>query len=265
MGGLYSDTFEWGPFVVQFLNVHLLLFGGATAYNSYWDKDEGPIGGLKHPPGMNRWMWFASLLLQAVGLIIAIPMGSLYTGIYALSIFLFWLYSSPLSRWKSTPIKSLAAIGISTGTNSVLLGYLAAGANTVGWGILLCAFGVALVLLSLYPTSQIYQMDEDEQRGDRTFAVKFGIRGVYRFFVGAYLAGISAITVALVIKHFLVAVVFFGLSIITGIWTWKLLNTLEFDEEDYNRIMNIKYSTSLSFVLFLMAATVLKHTGSGIF
>ncbi len=81
-------------FLFQFINVHLLLFGGATAYNSFWDKDEGPIGGLQNPPKMQPWMWSASLILQGVGLLIAIPQGLLYSGIYLGSILFFWLYST---------------------------------------------------------------------------------------------------------------------------------------------------------------------------
>ncbi|MDZ7682184.1 MAG: hypothetical protein U5J63_10870 [Fodinibius sp.] len=46
LGGFLSVDMNISSFFIKFLNVHLLLFGGATAYNSYWDKDTGPIGGL---------------------------------------------------------------------------------------------------------------------------------------------------------------------------------------------------------------------------
>ena len=179
--------------MLQFANVHLLLFGGATAYNSYWDKDEGPIGGLKNPPPMKQWMWFISILMQAVGLLIAIPAGNVFVGIYALSMLLFWLYSTPHARWKAHPVKSLIAIGISTGTNSLLLGYLASGMNIINAHILLASLGVALIILSLYPISQLYQLLDDQKRGDMTFAIKFGFTGVYNFFVIAFSFGVLLI------------------------------------------------------------------------
>ncbi|MDZ7715778.1 MAG: UbiA family prenyltransferase [Balneolaceae bacterium] len=165
LGGFLAEDMNWPMYVVQFANVHLLLFGGATAFNSYWDKDEGPIGGLKNPPKMTGWMWAASLILQFVGLIIAIPAGNLFVVIYLISMLFFWLYSTPHARWKGTPIKSLIAIGVSTGTNSLLLGYLAAGSDTITLPILSASIGVALIILSLYPISQIYQLDEDIERG----------------------------------------------------------------------------------------------------
>src|SRR6056297_121117 len=85
LGGFLSVNLDISSFLLQFANVHLLLFGGATAYNSFWDKDSGPVGGLKNPPPMTQWMWLASLLLQMVGLMIAIPQGSLFVSVYALS------------------------------------------------------------------------------------------------------------------------------------------------------------------------------------
>lgn len=40
LGGLYQSELDVTSFVLQFVNVHLLLLGGATVYNSYWDRDE---------------------------------------------------------------------------------------------------------------------------------------------------------------------------------------------------------------------------------
>ena len=31
--------------IALFLLVHVGLYGGPTAYNSYYDRDEGPVGG----------------------------------------------------------------------------------------------------------------------------------------------------------------------------------------------------------------------------
>ncbi|MDZ7807429.1 MAG: hypothetical protein U5K71_09980 [Gracilimonas sp.] len=161
---------NWPQFWLQFLNVYVLLFGGATVYNSWWDKDEGPIGGLKSPPKMQPWMWPASMVIQYIGLFWAISVGWNFVIIYAISMLFFWLYSSPITRWKGKPILSLVAIGISTGTNSFFLGYLAAGGYPITWIEDIIAIGVACLILSLYPVSQVYQSDEDMKRGDETFA-----------------------------------------------------------------------------------------------
>lgn len=260
LGGFLSRDIGTEIYIIQFLNVHLLLFGGATAYNSYWDKDEGPIGGLRNPPQMSDWMWGAALVIQLVGLLLAVPLGGLYAGIFALGMLLFWLYSTPLARWKSRPIKSLAAIGISTGFNAVLLGYLAAGNTYLSIEIVAAATGVSFILLSLYPISQIYQLDEDRRRGDQTFAVKYGTSGVKSFFDIAFWTGLLIITATIILQHTLIGILFVLTGGITGVMIRSKVQALTANEKDYHRVMKIKYGTSVSFVAFLLVVSVLKHS-----
>ncbi len=255
---------SWTSYLIQFINVHLLLFGGATAYNSYWDKDEGPVGGLKNPPPMSRWMWMMSILMQAVGLLIAIPAGNTFVGFYVLSMLLFWLYSTPHARWKGDPVKSLIAIGISTGTNSFLMGYLAAGMNGLTLPVIFAALGVALIILSLYPISQLYQMDDDRKRGDRTFAIKYGFTGVFNFFVSSFAGGILLISGALFFSHVILSVSFLLVGFGIGYWVQNKIMRLTADKEDYELVMRIKFGTSLLFVFFILLILLIKHTGLGI-
>ncbi|MEL7833964.1 UbiA family prenyltransferase [Fodinibius sp. Rm-B-1B1-1] len=259
LGGLLSSGLEIWSFIIQFLNVHLLLFGGATVYNSYWDKDEGPIGGLKHPPKIVPWMWGASLIFQFIGFGIAIREGVVFTGIYGSSMFFFWLYSTPLARWKGHPIKSLVAIGVSTGLNAVLMGYLAAGNSQLPFWVLVAALGASLLLLSLYPISQIYQQDEDRKRGDRTFAVRYGKRGVERFFIGGFTSGLVLVALAMGQSHVMLSVLFGVVGLLILIVVYQIISSLDSTEGDYSTVMWIKYGTSLGFVCFLIASIILKH------
>ncbi|MEL7370328.1 MAG: hypothetical protein AAFN74_15515, partial [Myxococcota bacterium] len=118
LGSLYSPRIDWMSFFVQFIAVHVFLNGGLTAYNSFWDKDEGPIGGVKAPPPMTPWMHPASLLVQLAGLAIAWPQGPLFIGLYIVTMLLSVAYSWPRLRWKGHPWLSLIAVGIGTGTNT---------------------------------------------------------------------------------------------------------------------------------------------------
>jgi 4-hydroxybenzoate polyprenyltransferase len=260
VGALLSDSFNTGWFLAQYFNIHVLLFGGATAYNSFWDKDKGPIGGLTNPPEMVEWMWFASLLIQMIGLLIALPMGTFFIGIYVLSMLLFWLYSSPWTRWKGDPHKSLFAIGISTGFNSVLMGYYATGFGPLYPSIWIAATGTTLVLLSLYPVSQIYQQEEDRNRGDRTFAISYGKHIVMRFFNYTFLLGVLLTSAAISLRHFRLGLVFGLAGIIIGLLIYsKLKKILSKEVDEYKSVMQIKYRTSLAFVSFLTIALLCKH------
>lgn len=253
---------SWDWFLIQFGNVHLILFGGATAYNSYWDRDSGPVGGLKSPPPMDRWMWFAALLIQMIGLLIALPAGSMFVTFYALSMLLFWLYSSPWTRWKGKPLLSLVAIGTSTGFNSVVMGFIAAGGSVMSLSLtlIIAALGTSFILLSLYPVSQIYQRDEDNKRGDQTFAVQYGYSGVYLFFKISYGVGLLFISAAIFRLHLFPGIIFLVLGTLTGLAVWRIMEQLSAEKDDYNKVMRIKYGTSVAFVSFLIIALLVKHS-----
>lgn len=259
LAALFVNDVNWKQYWLQFLNVHVLLFGGATAYNSWWDKDEGPIGGLKLPPKMERWMWPASMIMQYAGLAWAVLVGWNFAIIYFISMVLFWLYSSPLTRWKGKPILSLVAIGGSTGMVSYLLGFLATGGYPITYFEDVISFGVACIILSLYPVSQIYQTEEDRKRGDQTFALKYGLKGVKWLFTVLFLVGSAILSFGLYHIEFLIGILFAIVSVLAfaGIsyFIWKL----EGKEKEYDIVMKIKFLASFSFVLFILANLLVRN------
>jgi len=258
MGGVLAGEMDITQYLLQFLNVHILLFGGATAFNSWWDKDIGPVGGLKHPPKMEPWMHKLSLGFMFFGLIWSVAVGIIYAGIYLVSLFLFWVYSSPHGRWKGHPLKSLIAIGVSTGLNSVLLGTLAAGGQITPM-LLLGSFGAMLILLSLYPVSQVYQEKDDRQRGDKTFAITYGLKVVKQFFAGNFAAGsFLVVLVSYLINPYYGMLLFVGCTI-SGILLSKIIAQLKGNDGEYKIVMKMKFLASLSFVLCFLILNAIDH------
>ena len=258
LGGLYHPRVEVRSFLLQFLNVHLLLNGGVTAYNSYWDDDDGPIGGLEHPPKMAKWMHPASIAVQLAGLALAIREGAWFIALYLITMGLSILYSSKPLRWKGHPLKSLICVGIGTGTNTFLMGYIAASDRDPTALVLAAASGVALLVLSIYPVSQVFQIDQDRAHGDRTFAVAFGLAGVRRFFAVAYPLGLAIISATLFLADRTLGLMFFAVGSIGGLLNARTLFRLEGKPDEYRRVMRLKYLASLSFVLFLATCLLLR-------
>ncbi len=258
LGGFMAGQMDLYQFWMQFFNVHILLFGGATAYNSWWDKDEGPIGGLKNPPKMKKWMHVVSLLMMYAGLIWALTVSWMYAGIYLVSFLLFWLYSTPHARWKGRPILSLWAIGISTGFNSVVLGTIAAG-GSISFLVLLSATGATCILLSLYPVSQVFQIEEDAARHDNTFTRMYGVHTVKRFFIAAYSFGSILLCISISWVHIYAATILFVGIIISGIFVATLIFRMSGDKNEYDIVMKTKFLASLSFVCFFLAGNVIRY------
>lgn len=256
LGGLLSPQTDLRTFLIQYFSVHFFLFGGVTAYNSYWDKDEGPIGGLKHPPKMERWMLPASWLLQLLGLRMGAHIGTTFIVLYVTCMALSWAYSSPLVRLKGRPLLSLLATGSAIAFSS-LLGFFAYGGESITGSVLIGCIAVGTLIVSLYPLSQVYQIPEDRRRGDRTFAVTYGIDGIRNIFLSLFLLSIAIVSVVLWRTIGTPSLVLPAGALLLSIWILRALRIMQCDQDDYRTVMNIKYVGGMFLATFLTVMLVL--------
>lgn len=184
-------------FVVGFVVMQVCFYGGTTAYNSHYDRDEGPVGGLEHPPPVGPWLLPGSLLLQAFGLAVSAWVGWQFFAACLAFAVLGVLYSHPATRWKGNPWLSWFVVmfgqgGIGTAAG-VVAGQSAHLTPEIGCGLV----AAAALVGGLYPLTQLFQTDEDHARGDRTTAIALGRRGTRAAsailsLLGATFAGLSA-------------------------------------------------------------------------
>ncbi|MFZ1614473.1 MAG: UbiA family prenyltransferase [Holophaga sp.] len=163
---LGAAAFGWFVFVV-------LMNGGTLAINSAFDQDEGDIGYLKQPPKPPKYLFHvsAAMLFLSLGLGFLLP--PLFAWSNALCVVMSFLYSVP-------PVRLKARAGWDVLINCLGFGLLT---PMAGWGItgrpptatfLALCVGFALLFGALYPLTQIYQIEEDRARGDRTLVIKLG-------------------------------------------------------------------------------------------
>jgi 4-hydroxybenzoate polyprenyltransferase len=184
---LLSPLFLWGfllsggevgpRFWTVFVIFHVLFYGGATAFNSYYDRDEGPIGGLYHPPRVTRTLFVFSVAVQVVGLVLILFISR---PLFLLSLVMGFVgnaYSHPAIRLKSRPWPSLLAVSIFQGMGGAAAGWLCGQEDWTTLFSVEAALGMlsaSLVITGFYPLTQIYQREDDRRRGDITFAVHWG-------------------------------------------------------------------------------------------
>lgn len=169
-GGEHLDQALLGLFLwVACLN------GGTLALNSAFDRDEGDIAYLRNPPLPPRWLAAFSLGLMAVGQLAALALPPLFAGLYALCFLLSVLYSVPPFRLKSVAGADWLINMVGFGTLTPLAGWATTGrpVDPVAWLVLL---GFCPLFAALYPLTQLYQLEEDARRGDRTLALMLGVR-----------------------------------------------------------------------------------------
>ena len=153
----------------------ICLNGGTLAINSVFDKDEGDIGYLNAPPPLPRHLLAFSVALLAGGQLIAFALPTGFRIAYAICFALSILYSVPPFRFKAVAGVDWVINMWGFGTLTPFAGWAATGRPLdAGHALVLLAF--CPLFAGLYPLTQLYQMEEDRRRGDRTLALLLGLR-----------------------------------------------------------------------------------------
>ncbi len=180
-----SGDFSVFNALLTFFIIHFLLYPASNGYNSYFDKDEGSIGGLEHPPPVQLELYRTALLLDMV----AIVLGLIISIEFAIMLFIYGLvskaYSHSAIRLKKYAIGSWFIAGFFQGFFTFLMVYVGANETSllqisqpkVWIGAALSSF----MLWGSYPMTQIYQHEEDVKRGDITLSYRLGILGTFHF------------------------------------------------------------------------------------
>lgn len=179
---LLHTEVEWVRALWVFITLHLFVYPASNGYNSYFDRDEQSIGGLKTPPKVTSELWYLVVAFD----LIAIVMGLLINLLFGAMVFIYLMISKAYSydkiRLKKYPVVGAITVVLFQG----LFTYLAVQTgvsdsfaltpDNLGFGIV-----SSLFLLGSYPMTQIYQHEEDEQHGDHTLSRMLGINGTFIF------------------------------------------------------------------------------------
>lgn len=262
-----SPIFLWGfliaesridrAFIFGYMAFHVFGYAGGTAFNSYYDRDSGPIGGLEHPPPIPRGLLPFSIVWQLIGFAIALAINLPFAAIYTIMFWMSVAYSHPRTRFKGKPLPALATVALGQGIFAYLGGWACARGELISvLSIpgLLGVFASTLIVVGYYPLTEIYQIDEDQQRGDTTLAVWLGPANSFRFaMVFLLLGGVAALILIInryrVVEALLLTMFLVGALLV--IWRWSH----EFDKSDVARnflvSMRLYATTSLCFIAWI--------------
>lgn len=178
----------------MFVILHLFIYPASNAYNSFFDKDEKSIGGLKNPPPVDRNLFYLSQLFDLIGLVLAYHY---FPGNYSLLIMLMVYilasraYSHPKVRLKKYAILSWLIAGFFQGAWVVWMVFI--GLDDFSFSqifkahVIIPGLLASAILWGSYPMTQIYQHEEDAKRGDNTLSIRLGIKGTF-LFTGVFFA-----------------------------------------------------------------------------
>lgn len=181
----FVQELELKKFILVFVALHFFLYPSSNGYNSYYDKDEESIGGLKHPPKVTKGLYYLSLVFLLVALVLGIWVSLAFGSMLLVYSLASMAYSYPGIRIKKYPYLSWLIAGFFQGFFTFVMAY--AGLGGFGWesflflGTVIPAFLTTLLLWSAYPLSQVYQHREDSRRGDQTLSLQLGVVGTFSF------------------------------------------------------------------------------------
>jgi 4-hydroxybenzoate polyprenyltransferase len=164
-----------GPALLGLVLWVVCLNGGTLAINSAFDRDEGDVAYLRRPPVPPRHLAAFSVGLMAAGQIVALRLGQAYAIAYAICFVLSLAYSVPPLRLKAVAGADWVINMWGFGTLTPYAGWAATGLPIdPARRLVLLAF--CPLFAALYPLTQLYQLEEDTRRGDRTLACLLGVR-----------------------------------------------------------------------------------------
>ncbi len=261
-----SPNLDINGIVWSFITIHLLVYPASNGFNSYFDKDEKSIGGLKNPPPVKKELYFTSLLLDALALLLA----SWFVNVaFALLLFVYGLaskaYSHPAVRLKKYPILGWLTVVFFQGVFTFAMSYI--GINRFSWEnlwharVLVPGLLTSLMFFATYPMTQVYQHEEDSKRGDRTLSLILGVRGTFFFAMGFftiasagfvyYFLTTYSLYYALVFLATQSPVIFFFLNWLVRVWK-------DPQQADHTSTMRLNLLSSIclnAFFLYLFLAT----------
>lgn len=168
-----------------FLSLHLFLYPSSNGYNSYFDKDEKSIGGLKNPPKVTPDLYWISQLFFVISLGIAMTINWSFTAMVFVYGLISMAYSHPRIRLKKYGWLSWFITGFFQGYFTFAMAY--AGLSNLGLEtlvkphVIIPGLLTSLMLWGSYPLTQVYQHEEDGKRGDQTLSLILGVKGTFFF------------------------------------------------------------------------------------
>jgi 1,4-dihydroxy-2-naphthoate octaprenyltransferase len=167
--------------LLVFVILHVLVYPSSNGYNSYMDRDQGPIGGLSAPLKPTRQLFHVSVAMDILALLLSL----LIDPVFALGILLYISASRAYSyrgiRIKRYPVAGFLTVFVFQGAAVFFLTYHAVHPEKVLNVPLLPCIISSFLIGALYPLTQVYQHEDDRKDGVITISCLLGKRGTFIF------------------------------------------------------------------------------------
>jgi 1,4-dihydroxy-2-naphthoate octaprenyltransferase len=179
---------DWGRALLIFVILHLLVYPASNGYNSYMDRDTGPIGGVARPLQPTRQLFTLTLGMDILALLLAVLISWYFTAGLLLYILASRAYSYRGIRLKKYPIAGWLTVAACQGALVFFIVFQGShpsgagtGSNLPGGDYWEAMVASSLLLGGFYPLTQLYQHEADRRDGVTTLSMVLGYRGSFVF------------------------------------------------------------------------------------
>lgn len=177
---------NWWRAVLVFIILHVLVYPASNGYNSYMDRDETPVGGIKNPLQPTRQLFLVTVTMDVLAVLLSLFIDAWF----ALGIALYILASRAYS-YRGIRLKKYALLGYLTvvvfqGAVTFALVYHGVHASLSTNIPLTGMLSSSLLIGGFYPLTQIYQHEADRKDGVNTISARLGYRGTFIFCAVVY-------------------------------------------------------------------------------
>jgi len=248
--------------VLAFVVIHVFHNGASNAFNSYFDKDEGSIGGIENPPPVDKELYVVSLLFDVIAIVLACFVNITFASmVFAIGL-ASKAYSHPMIRFKKYAVLGLVVVAFFQGAWTYLMAIVVETPHAVLIPQHLYAATIcSLMLLGSYPMTQIYQHDEDAKRGDRTFSLLLGIRGTFVWTMSIFtIATVLFVWYFIVYENLTTAILFVMVMfpVVVFFLNWMYHAWSDTKKANYKSTMRLNLLSSLCFNLFFLGLFIYK-------
>lgn len=245
--------------VLIFIILHLLIYPSSNGYNSFMDRDSSSIGGLKNPSQPTRQLFFISIIMDMISIILSFFISALFASCVLFYIICSRLYSYRRIRLKQYPLLGYFTVIINQGALTFFMVYHGSDENLtihMSWlGLLAAAFLIG----GFYPVTQIYQHETDKNDNVTTISMLLGKKGTFIFCGAMY-------TIAIIIlwfyysahelyMPFIVLLICF-LPVVVYFMRWFLKVLKNDDKADFKHTMQMNWlagtCTSFAFITIIL-------------
>lgn len=167
--------------IMIFFILHLLVYPASNGYNSYMDRDETSIGGIKKPLQPTRQLYIITLIMDAFAILIGVIISTYFCIALIAYILASRSYSFRGIRLKRFPVIGYLIVILFQGAVTFFMVFHGSSADKTlslpTYGMI----GSSLLIGGFYPLTQVYQHESDQRDGVNSLSMLLGYAGTFQF------------------------------------------------------------------------------------